>query len=164
MLAAASIGAVWSSCSPDFGVNGVLDRFGQIEPKVLFAADGYQLRRQAHRLPAPASREIAARMPAWSGWSWCRIVRRAAGHGRSAARHRVGGLRVPPTQPAPPLRFEQLPFDHPLYIMYSSGTTGVPKCIVHGAGGTLLQHLKEHALHTDMAATTACSTSPPAAG
>jgi acetoacetyl-CoA synthetase len=142
MLATASIGAVWSSCSPDFGVNGVLDRFGQIAPKVLFAADGYlyngkrcdSLERLRAVSEAIDSIETIVVVPL--------LAAQPALDGLRGA-HRYGDFLVDGT---PPLAFAQLPFDHPLYIMYSSGTTGVPKCIVHGAGGTLLQHLKEHRL------------------
>jgi acetoacetyl-CoA synthetase len=140
MLATASIGAVWSSCSPDFGVNGVLDRFGQIAPKVLFAADGYlyngkrcdSLERLRAVSEAIDSIETIVVVPL--------LAAQPALDGLRGA-HRYGDFLVDGT---PPLAFAQLPFDHPLFIMYSSGTTGVPKCIVHGAGGTLLQHLKEH--------------------
>ncbi|HUX34700.1 MAG TPA: acetoacetate--CoA ligase [Gemmatimonadaceae bacterium] len=148
MLAAASIGAIWSSCSPDFGVHGVLDRFGQIQPRVLLAASAY---RYSGKLIdcVPRLREIAARIPDIE-----RVV--VVPHEDDAVD--VAGLPggiswheyVRADQPAPPLAFTRLPFDHPLYIMYSSGTTGLPKCMVHGAGGTLLQHLKEHALHVDI--------------
>ena len=146
-LGAAAIGAVWSSCSPDFGVQGVLDRFGQIEPRILVAADGYfyggkrhdqgsRLAEIVRALPSvehtvvvpyadpDASIADAPRSSAWRTW---------LGNGEM-----------------PVVAFESLPFDHPLYILYSSGTTGVPKCIVHGAGGTLIQHLKEHQLHCDI--------------
>jgi acetoacetyl-CoA synthetase len=147
MLAATSLGATWSSCSPDFGVQGVLDRFGQIEPKVLFAADGYFYNGKTIPL-LDRLKEIVAQLPSVE-----KVV------------------VVPYTQPRPPIAgvpravnvhdlmapwrareivFERFPFNHPLYIVYSSGTTGVPKCIVHGAGGTLLQHLKEHQLHVDL--------------
>ena len=149
MLAAAALGATFSSTSPDFGVAGVRDRFGQIEPRMLFACDGYRYAGQEHDVRDRVA-EIAAAVPSIE-----RVV------------------VVPFLDPTPSLpeipgaevwddflvrgdrrepRFAPLPFDHPLYVMYSSGTTGPPKCIVHGAGGTLLQHLKEHALHCDLGA------------
>jgi acetoacetyl-CoA synthetase len=144
MLATASIGAIWSSCSPDFGVQGVLDRFGQIQPKVLFSADGYFYNGKAHdcleRLEA-----IVAQLPSVEQLVVIPYTR------ERPSLERLPGARLLAdfTAPYPPgeIRFEPLPFAHPLYIMYSSGTTGAPKCIVHGAGGTLLQHLKEHMLH-----------------
>ena len=150
MLATTSLGAVWSSCSPDFGINGVLDRFGQIGPRVLFTTDGYfyagktldSVDRIAGVLEKLDGIERVVVVP---------FVRESA----DAVAEAVGRL---PNAVAwgdflsddTEVEFAQLPFDHPLYIMYSSGTTGVPKCIVHGAGGTLLQHLKEHRLHTDL--------------
>ena len=148
MLAAASVGALWSSCSPDFGVKGVLDRFGQIEPKVLFCADGYRyagkevdcLERVREIADALPQLERVVVVPYLSADPDARLVRRAVGWRDFA----------PDDGFPPPLEFERLPFDHPLYIMYSSGTTGLPKCMVHGAGGTLLQHLKELALHSDI--------------
>ena len=146
-LAAASVGAIWSSCSPDFGVQGVLDRFGQIEPTVLFAADGYWYNAKAVDTLGK-TREIADRLP-----SLRRVVVVPYITGQPA----VSGIREAQHledfiagHEAGEIRFEQLAFNHPLYILYSSGTTGVPKCIVHGAGGTLLQHMKEHQLHSDV--------------
>ena len=147
MLAAASLGAIWSSCSPDFGANGVLDRFGQIRPRILVTADGYRYAGKAIDSLARV-REVRARIPEIE-----RVVVVGYLEGRPdlsgipGAVHWsdwLGGFR------GAELRFERLPFDHPLYIMYSSGTTGLPKCMVHGAGGTLLQHLKELVLHTDL--------------
>jgi len=145
-LGAAAIGAVWSSCSPDFGVQGVLDRFSQIAPSVLIGVDGYtyggkvfdclaKIAEVTKALPSLRATvvvpllggDIRQRLPAaqlWGDWL-------ATGDG-------------------PPAPWDPLPFNHPLYILFSSGTTGVPKCIVHGAGGTLLQHLKEHQLHCDV--------------
>jgi acetoacetyl-CoA synthetase len=145
MLATTSIGAVWSSCSPDFGVSGVVDRFGQIEPKVLFAANGYY-----YNGKTCDTRETAAGIVAAVGSiEYTIMVPFAAGLGTSAGLDSEIGWddfrRSGET-----LSFTAVDFDHPLYVMYSSGTTGVPKCIVHGHGGTLLQHLKEHVLHTDV--------------
>jgi acetoacetyl-CoA synthetase len=137
-LGSAAVGAVWSSCSPDFGVQGVLDRFGQIEPRVLVAADEYFYGGKRFDCAAKL-KEIVARLPSVERT----IVFSYAGAGAQWEEF-VGPHRNPG------LQFEQLPFDHPLYILYSSGTTGVPKCIVHGAGGTLIQHLKEHQLQCDI--------------
>jgi acetoacetyl-CoA synthetase len=146
-LGAAAVGAVWSSCSPDFGVQGLLDRFGQIEPRVFVCADGYfyggrqfdsiaRASEALRRLPSVEHTVVipyASANPDLSALPSARLWDDVAGPHRST-----------------PCVFEQLPFDHPLYVMYSSGTTGVPKCIVHGAGGTLIQHLKEHQLHCDI--------------
>ncbi|WAP67898.1 acetoacetate--CoA ligase [Jiella pelagia] len=145
MLAASSLGAVFSSCSPDFGERGVLDRFGQIEPKLLVACDGYFYASKeidiADKL-GPISRKLSPKKT---------IVVPYVGDGAKAAAASHNGVTLAdfmaPFEPAD-LSFERLPFNHPLYIMFSSGTTGVPKCIVHGAGGTLLQHRKEHLLHS----------------
>lgn len=150
MLAAASVGAVWSSCSPDFGAKGVLDRFGQIAPKVLVVADGYQYAGKAIDCLARAA-EIAA---AIGSVRLVVVVPFLADDVAPSALTTIGAAerwsdflaRGDGAAPA----YERLPFDHPLYVMYSSGTTGLPKCMVHGAGGTLLQHLKEHRLHVDL--------------
>ncbi len=138
MLAAASLGATFTSCSPDFGMQGVLDRFGQVKPKVLFTADGYFYAGKTIDSLAPIAGVLRELPSVRAGRS--RAVRRRL---REAAKRCRARCRSPTTASAArPPRFERLPFDHPLYVLYSSGTTGVPKCIVHGAGGTLLQHLQ----------------------
>jgi len=142
MLAAASIGAIWSSCSPDFGEQGVLDRFGQIEPKLFLTCDGYFYAGKTIDVAAKAG-AVAARLPTVERV----IVVPLAGTGGDAGPKAIGlAAALAPFAPGA-VDFTRLPFAHPLYILYSSGTTGVPKCIVHSAGGTLLQHAKEHRLH-----------------
>ncbi len=150
MLAATSLGAVWSSCSPDFGTKGVLDRFGQIAPKVLIAADGYWYAgKQIDCLSR--LRDIVASLPSLAAvWvvpyvSDTPAIASVPGAVTFTAMLAQYASHREPT-------FTRLPFEHPLYIMYSSGTTGMPKCMVHGAGGTLLQHWKELVLHTDLRA------------
>ncbi len=147
MLATTSIGAIWSSCSPDFGIKGVFDRFGQIQPKVLFTANGYSyngkthdsLERVAAILKEIPSIERVVVVPYTEKQADISNVPKAVHYQDFLSPE--AGLQI---------EFTQLPFDHPVYIMYSSGTTGIPKCIVHGAGGTLIQHLKELILHTDL--------------
>jgi acetoacetyl-CoA synthetase len=145
MLAATALGAIWSSASPDFGVDGVLDRFGQIEPKVLVAVDGYHYAGKRIEIRNKVA-AVTQGIPSLRRTVLVPFLDASADPGPIpdatlyAAYLKPGG---------PPLAFAQLPFDHPVYILYSSGTTGKPKAIVHGAGGTLLQHIKEHRLHCD---------------
>jgi acetoacetyl-CoA synthetase len=147
MLAATSIGAVWSSCSPDFGIKGVLDRFGQIQPRVIFTADGYffkgrqidSLERIAGILKELRSIERVVVAPYTTANPDIKRIPNAVHW--SDFRSKQSGLKID---------FEQLPFEHPLYIMYSSGTTGLPKCMVQSAGGILIHHLKELMLHTNL--------------
>lgn len=144
MLAATSLGAVWSSCSPDFGANGVVDRFGQIEPKILLAADGYYYHGKEtsclDKLP-----EILKGIPSIEQVivvPYTKTLEIPENYHNYDNLVKNGNPRA--------IDFAQLPFNHPLFILFSSGTTGVPKCIVHCAGGVLLQHLKEHQLHSDL--------------
>ena len=146
-LAAASLGASWSSCSPDFGVRGAVDRFGQIEPKVLIGADGYIYNGKTHdRLRQ--LRDLLEQLPSIERLIVVPYTRDdlPVDDLRDASRWGEFLAAYEPSE----IAFEQLPFNHPLYVLYSSGTTGPPKCIVHGAGGTLIQHLKEHQLHCDI--------------
>jgi acetoacetyl-CoA synthetase len=156
VLAAASIGAVWSSCSPDFGAQGVLDRFGQIEPKVLIACDGYYYNGKALDISDKLC-AIAAKLPSVRAI----VVVPYLGRDKDVVQalnasliHKGGRAQTwddaVHSRAAPPLQFERLPFSHPLYVLFSSGTTGMPKCIVHSTGGTLLKHLCEQRLHSDI--------------
>ena len=145
MLATASLGAIWSSCSPDFGVEAVIDRFGQIQPKVLFATDGYFYNGKSID-SLPTVRAVAARLPELAAVIIVPYREANPELGSIPNASLFAELLAEPAGPA----YVPVAFDAPLYILYSSGTTGVPKCIVHGVGGTLLQHHKEHVLHTDI--------------
>ncbi|WAC27360.1 acetoacetate--CoA ligase [Ancylobacter sp. SL191] len=148
MLAASSLGAIFSSCSPDFGERGILDRFGQIEPKVYVACDGYWYAGKRVSISDKLT-TVVPHLPS----AVKTVIVPYLGEAEEVAAGLPNGVSleafIAPFAPAP-LTFERLPFNHPLFILFSSGTTGVPKCIVHGAGGTLLQHIKEHRLHCDL--------------
>lgn len=148
MLASSAIGAIWSSCSPDFGVDGALDRFGQVEPKVWFVPDGYWYNGKKIDIASKVS-AIAAGLPTVSRIITVPYIHDGTLAGFSDERAQNWDDFLAP-YPAGEIEFVRLPFNHPLYILFSSGTTGKPKCIVHGAGGTLLQHVKEHQLHADV--------------
>jgi len=148
MLAASSLGAVWSSCSPDFGAQGVLDRFGQIEPKLFFACDGYWYNGKRIDVSDKIA-EVTAKLPS----SKRSVIVTYLGEAEAVASKAANGIALDAALvsfTAKAVEFTRLPFDHPLYILFSSGTTGIPKCIVHRAGGVLLQHIKEHRLHADI--------------
>lgn len=148
MLAVTSIGAVWSSCSPDFGARSALDRFAQIEPKVLFTANGYFYNGKTHDSLAQIS-EITTQLPSVQRVLVVPYTEENPSLPEELTKGILWADFIAPFE-AGEINFTRVPFNHPLYIMFSSGTTGVPKCIVHSVGGTLLQHLKEHLLHLDI--------------
>ena len=145
MLATVSVGAIWSSCSPDFGEQGVIDRFGQIEPKVLFCVDGYFYNGKSHNCLGKI-KSFSAKLPTVKQV----VMFDYASLDKISIKNSTSYNEILDKYNPKKIEFKRVDFDHPLYIMYSSGTTGVPKCIVHGHGGTLLQHLKEHQLHTNI--------------
>ncbi|WP_374377308.1 acetoacetate--CoA ligase [Dongia sp.] len=146
-FAAASLGCVWSSCSPDFGVQGVLDRFGQIEPRVLITADGYWYNGKSHDCLDRVA-EILEKLPSVEEVLVIPYISQHPDISKLPNARLIGDVIA--ANKGAQAKYERVPFNHPLFIMFSSGTTGVPKCIVHGQGGTLLQHLKEHRLHSDV--------------
>ncbi|MBO6540669.1 MAG: acetoacetate--CoA ligase [Rhizobiaceae bacterium] len=148
MLATTSLGAVWSSCSPDFGTQGVLDRFGQIEPTIFVAADGYYYNGKTIDVTAKIG-EVLERLPTVKAALIVDYVGKSVEAASRIEKAHAWDTVLSSRQPEE-VTFERLPFDHPIYILFSSGTTGIPKCIVHSAGGVLLQHLKEQQLHADI--------------
>jgi acetoacetyl-CoA synthetase len=156
VLATAAVGGVWSSCSPDFGVQGVLDRFGQIDPRVLIAVDGYYYNGKRIEL-ADKLAQIAAKLPSvkaiiivsYLGCAEAVLTMLSAGP-NAEGKQVLTWQQAVQSRTAPAPTFKAVPFSHPLYVLYSSGTTGMPKCIVHSTGGTLLKHLCEQQLHSDL--------------
>lgn len=147
MLAATSLGAIWSGCSPDFGISGVVDRFGQIKPKILLTTDGYYYNGKTNDTLQKVN-DIVKQLPTLE--KIIVVPNLKSQPDLTTLPQAVLYAAYIAAAPQHDLTFTELPFDHPVYILYSSGTTGVPKCIVHSAGGTLLQHLKELILHTDL--------------
>jgi len=147
MLATASLGAVWTSCSPDFGVQGVLDRFGQVEPKVFICVDGYYYNGKEFSC-LEKNQKIVSQLPTVENTLLVRFVNNSSEFLDLSQSFFFDEIVSESTDPD--IEFESVAFNDPLYILFSSGTTGVPKCIVHGVGGTLIQHKKEHMLHCDI--------------
>ncbi len=147
MLATASLGAVWTSCSPDFGVQGVLDRFGQVEPKVFICVDGYYYNGKEFSC-LEKNQKIVSQLPTVENTLLVRFVNNSSEFLDLSQLFFFDKIISEPTNPD--IEFESVAFNDPLYILFSSGTTGAPKCIVHGVGGTLIQHKKEHMLHCDV--------------
>jgi len=147
MLATASLGAVWTSCSPDFGVQGVLDRFGQVEPKVFICVDGYYYNGKEFSC-LEKNQKIVSQLPTVENTLLVRFVNNSSEFLDSSQSFFFDEIVSESTNPD--IEFESVAFNDPLYILFSSGTTGIPKCIVHGVGGTLIQHKKEHMLHCDI--------------
>ncbi|KAI9022412.1 acetoacetyl-CoA synthetase [Hyaloraphidium curvatum] len=148
LLAVNGIGAVFSSCSPDFGVRGVMDRFGQIEPKVFVSVDGYHYANKPIMV-GDKVREVAGQLPTVKAVLVVDYLGEAGALAESLGNGTTFADAVAPSSETEPI-FERMPFSHPLYILFSSGTTGIPKCIVHSAGGSLIQHVKEHAYQCDL--------------
>jgi acetoacetyl-CoA synthetase len=154
MLATTSLGAIWTSCSPDFGIQGVMDRFVQVKPKVLFAIEAYQYNGKVIKCKEKVE-EVVSLIPDIERVIWIPQYQQLNSVQSNNQKSKVGfGKYIIFNDlldfTSNIISFEQLPFNQPVYIMYSSGTTGLPKCMVHGSGGTLLQHYKEHVLHTDL--------------